>query len=223
MMSEHENFQVKNCGTFTNKEYPFLHVTPNFLCSCDCCGLGCGEVKCPFCIDSLDFESYALKKSSCLEKIESDFILKKDHDYYHQVQQQLHTTKHNYCDFVVCAFSNNSAKFICERILPNNSSWETQVPKLSLFWHTCILPKILGRWYTRNLDLTIESSLDPNCECYCRKKTMNLLLLVPIQDALFPNFTCLLWPFRRYLKLGTVHTAENFQNLNGKKIKKCIR
>ena len=69
----------------------------------------------------------------------------------------------------------------------------------------------------RKLDLTIESSLDPNCECYCRKKTMNLLLFVPIQDALFPNFTCLVWPFRRYLKLGTVHTAENFQNLNGKK------
>ena len=94
MKSEHENFQVKNCGTFMNKEYPFLHATPNFLCSCDCCGLGCGEVKCPFCIDSLDFESYVLKKSSCLEKIESDFILKKDHDYYHQVQQQLYTTKH---------------------------------------------------------------------------------------------------------------------------------
>ena len=69
MKSEHENFQVKNCGTFINKEYPFLHATPNFLCTCDCCGLGYGEVKCPFCVDSLDFESYVLKKSSCLEKL----------------------------------------------------------------------------------------------------------------------------------------------------------
>ena len=119
MKSEHENFQVKNCVTYKNKEYPFLHATPNFLCSCDCCGLRCGNVKCSFCIDSLDFESYVLKKSSCLEKIESDLILKKDHDYYNEVQQQLHTTKHNYCNFSVCAFSNNSAKFICERILPN--------------------------------------------------------------------------------------------------------
>ena len=131
-------------------------------------------VKSPFCIDYLDFESYVLKKSSCLEKIESDFILKKDHDYHYQVQQQLHTTKCNYCDFVVCAFSNNSAKFNCERILPNNSFWETQVPKLSVFWHTCILPEILGRWYARKLDLTIESSLDPNGECYCQKKTNEL-------------------------------------------------
>ena len=129
-----------------------------------------GEVKCPFCIDYLDFESYGLKKSSYLEKIESDFILKKDHDYHCQVQQQLHITKCNYCDFVVCAFSNDSAKFNHERILPNNSFWETQLPKLSVFWHTCILPEILGIWYTRKLDLTIESSLDPNGECYCQKK-----------------------------------------------------
>ena len=100
--------------------------------------------------------------------------MKKDHDYYYQVQQQLHATKRNYCDLVVCAFSNNSANFICERILPSTSFLETQVPKLSVFWHTCILSEILGRWYTRKLDLTIESSLGSNGECYCQKKTNEL-------------------------------------------------
>ena len=63
MKSEHENFQVQMCSTFINKEYLFLHATPDFLCSCDCCGPGCGEVKCPIFIDNLDFESYVLKKS----------------------------------------------------------------------------------------------------------------------------------------------------------------
>ena len=53
MKSEHKNFQVQKCGTFINKEYPFLHAVPDFLCSCDCCGLACGEVKCPFCVDYL--------------------------------------------------------------------------------------------------------------------------------------------------------------------------
>ena len=51
MKSEHESFQVKNCSTFINQEYLFPHATPNFLCSCDCCGLRCGEVNYPFCID----------------------------------------------------------------------------------------------------------------------------------------------------------------------------
>ena len=37
-------------------------------CKCDCCRQGCGEVKCPYCIDGTDFDSYMQKKSFCLEK-----------------------------------------------------------------------------------------------------------------------------------------------------------
>ena len=47
----------------------FLQATLDFLCECNCCGLGCGKVKCPFCIEGLDFDSYVQMKSSCLEKI----------------------------------------------------------------------------------------------------------------------------------------------------------
>ena len=147
MKLKHNNFQVKQCGTFTNKEYPFLHATPDFLCSCDCCGLGCGEVKCPFCIDDLDIDNYLFKKSSCLERnehSETGFSLKRDHDYYYQGQQQLHSTKREYCDFVVYATSSNDSKFVCERILPDNSFWDSLVPKLCSFWRTCILLEILG-------------------------------------------------------------------------------
>ena len=125
----------------------------------------------------------------------------------YQVQQQRHTTKCNYWDFVVCALSNNSAEFICERILPNNSFWKTQVPTLSVFWYNYILPEILGRCYTRKLGLTVKSSLDPNGECYCQKKTDDLTATCSnpekhkcLHYALFPNFTFLVWPLRRFLK-----------------------
>ena len=56
-----------------------------------CCGLGCGEVKCPLCIDRCDFDSYVLKKNSCLEKVTGKFQLKRSHNYFFQVQQQLFT------------------------------------------------------------------------------------------------------------------------------------
>ncbi|KAI8516431.1 hypothetical protein Bbelb_050120 [Branchiostoma belcheri] len=36
-------------------EYPWLHATPDFVCSCECCGQGCGEVKCPYCLKDIDF------------------------------------------------------------------------------------------------------------------------------------------------------------------------
>ena len=45
MNEKHVNFRVVRCGLFINKQYPWLHVSPDFLCSCDCCGKGCGEVK----------------------------------------------------------------------------------------------------------------------------------------------------------------------------------
>ena len=79
--------------------WTFLHATPDFLCKCDCCGQGCGEVKYPYCVDGIDFDSYMQKKSFCLEKNSSVFSLKRDLDYY-QAQQQIHTTGSDYFDFV---------------------------------------------------------------------------------------------------------------------------
>ena len=78
MKKSHVNFQVTRCRMFINKQYPFLHATPDFLTSCDCCGLGCGEVKCPICISDGDFDKYVQKKSSCLEKVNGTFMLKRE-------------------------------------------------------------------------------------------------------------------------------------------------
>ena len=51
MKAEHINFKTIKYGMFINKEYPCLHATPDFISWCKCCGYGCGEVKCPYCID----------------------------------------------------------------------------------------------------------------------------------------------------------------------------
>ena len=49
MNKTHSNFTRTRCGLFVNEQHPLLHAMPDFLTSCDCCGLGCGEVKCPIC------------------------------------------------------------------------------------------------------------------------------------------------------------------------------
>ena len=65
MKCTHANFQLTRCGLFINEQYPFLHATPDFLTSCDCCGFGCGEVKFPICIgEYCDFYKYVTEKSS---------------------------------------------------------------------------------------------------------------------------------------------------------------
>ena len=101
MKEKHKNFKIVKCGMFINKEYPWLHATPDFLCSCDCCGEGCGEVKCLFCIHNCDFESYVSKSLSCLRKDSAgNFWLKKEHEYFYQTQQQLFTVERKYCDLL---------------------------------------------------------------------------------------------------------------------------
>ena len=171
MKLKHENFKVIKCGTIINKEYPYLHATPDFLCSCSCCGEGCGEVKCPYCIDGIDFDSYALRKGSCLESSDSKFVLKRNHAYYYQVQQQIQTTHRDYCDFVVCAFQNEKVDLVQERIFPSQTHWTECLPKLSLFWRICILPEILGRWYTRKMNYIKQQEINLDGDCYCRLKT----------------------------------------------------
>ena len=136
MKKSHTNVQVKKCGLFINQEYPFLHATPDFLTSCDCCGLGCGEVKCPLCIQGANFEDYAALRNSCLVSADGGgFKLKRSHNYYFQVQQQLFTLKerkHN--DFIVYAIDNKgNAHFVMERILPDVQHWDRVLPKLEAF------------------------------------------------------------------------------------------
>lgn len=170
MKRTHVNFQLTRCGLFINEQYPFLHATPDFLTSCDCCGFGCGEVKCPICIgEDCDFDKYVSEKSSCLEKVNGQFQLKRHHNYYYQVQQQLFTVRdRNFCDFVVCGIDKEkNAHIVKERIYPDLKHWQTVLPKLELFWRICILPEILGRWYTRKCFVPVRSP-DVNGICFCR-------------------------------------------------------
>ena len=168
MTKHHKNFKVSKCGLLINKGLPFLHATCDFLCSCDCCGLGCGEVKCPFCIEGSDFENYVTKKASCLVKVNDTFSLKRDHAYYYQVQQQLFTTHRGYNDFIVCSFSEGAATFVHERIYPDKDHWEEQVPKLTTFWRACVLPEILGRWYTKKPTAIAKANVKDGI-CYCKE------------------------------------------------------
>lgn len=149
MEDKHTNLRVTRCGVIINEQHPFLHAMPDFLVTCDCCGEGCGEVKCPIGIEGCNFKDYACKKSACLESRNGKYTLKRNHNYYYQVQQQLHTTKRKYCDFVVygCDAAGNTS-IVIERIFPDNTHWDSVLPKLTVFWRSCILPEILGRWYT---------------------------------------------------------------------------
>ena len=147
MISKHANFKLERCGMFINKDYQFIHATPDFLVSCDCCGLGCGEIKCLISIPNGDFGKYLLKKNCCLEKGEMGMKLKRTNNYYYQVQQQLLTLPdRKFDDFVVCGIDQHgNPNIVCDRIYPDPQHCKTVMAKIEFFWRICVLPELLGR------------------------------------------------------------------------------
>ena len=115
MKEVHVNIKVKGCWHFINQQYPWLHATADFLCSCDCWGEGCGEGKCPDCTKYLSFKEYFTKQEPCLN---TDMTIKDNHRYYYQIQQQLLTTGIKYNDFVVCSIKD-SIEVACQ--------WKTEI------------------------------------------------------------------------------------------------
>ena len=189
MKAAHKNFKLERCGLFINQEYPFLHATPDFLVSCDCCGLGCGEVKCPFTLQHGDFKKYAEENHSCLEEINGKLSLKREHNYYYQVQQQLFTLpERKYCDFVVCGIDSElNAHLFTERILPDTNHKDRVLPKLEAFWRIAVLPEIIGRWYTRGLSVPVPMP-DPGAICFCRAKADTATVTCSNVDCPYKEF-----------------------------------
>ncbi|PFX15596.1 hypothetical protein AWC38_SpisGene20183 [Stylophora pistillata] len=183
---EMEEIAQKSYKWIEAKEYPFLHAPPDFLTCCDCCGLGCGEVKCPLCIQDANFEDYAALRNSCLVTTDGGgFKLKRSHNYYFQVQQQLFTLEErNHNDFIVYAIDNKgNAHLVMERILPDVQHWDRVLPKLKAFWRICVLPDVLGRWYTRWCMVEVNQA---NAARVCREDQH----AVELPDGIFTCSDC---------------------------------
>jgi len=45
----HKNLNISDAGLFVSLERPYIGASPDAIVSCNCCGKGTVEVKCPFC------------------------------------------------------------------------------------------------------------------------------------------------------------------------------
>ena len=129
---------ITDSGLVINPKFPHLGASPDGLIACDCCGLGCLEIKCPYC--SKD----SLPESANF--IDDDSKLKKSHAYYYQVQMQIYLHKVQFCDFVVWTTKGIRV----ERIVAEQEEFFTDViADVNEFYKFCLLPELIGKWYTR--------------------------------------------------------------------------
>ena len=85
MKNTHSNFVVVDAGLSLSSIYPYLGASPDGIVSCSCCGVGCLEIKCPYC-DSEKSIDNIVQKNSCIEKVNDNYILKENHQYFYQIQ-----------------------------------------------------------------------------------------------------------------------------------------
>ena len=107
---------------------------------------------------------------------EDGLELDRTHAYYYQVQTQIFIAKVDYCDFCVCTFpTDNEPCLHIERILPDFEFWSSCLDASSDFFKQCLLPEILGTWFSRKSiasthqsQATKEGEL-ASCKLFCKK------------------------------------------------------
>ena len=83
---QHTNFSIISSGLIISSLLPYLAASPDGIITCDCCGVGTLEIKCPFCRRD---ESPEVAEIWYLSNVTNETRLKENHSYYYQVQAQI--------------------------------------------------------------------------------------------------------------------------------------
>ena len=140
MSEAHDNIQVNESGLILNPAHPHLGASPDGLVVCDCCGEGCIEVKCPYCIRDCKLDETVVIKT-CLKESDGTFQLNRAHKYYYQVQTQLLLSDNDYVDFVLWTMKGL-------HIEPDADVFAEIIAKSKEFFQIGVLPELVGKFYS---------------------------------------------------------------------------
>jgi len=158
IVKDHIDFQLSESGLVINPKWPFIGASPDGVVSCLCCGKGVLEIKCPYSHQNTHIQDVVFQDSRfCIKEVDGSLRLDNSHAYYYQIQTQLFVCDVEYCDFCVSTFveDDESKGLHIERICKNEVFWLECTLKAEQFFKTCLLPEIIGKYYTRpNSSLT---------------------------------------------------------------------
>ena len=183
MKTVHENFEFRSSGLVIHPDHPFIGATPDGVVSCDCCGEGCVEIKCPYCHRHKKLGEHG--GNSCLEKVGDRLQLKKTHEYYYQVQCQIFVCKKDFCDFVVWT----EVDYHYERIEPDVEFWSEALEHARVIFMTAVLPELVGKFISRPTQ--ISTNTDSLAE---QPQTAVPCVLQPVRTPAEPSSSGILSP-----------------------------
>lgn len=144
---------VIKCGLFVDLDKSFLAASPDGLIGDD----AIIEIKCPYKISEMSPKEAIENKIIDCCILENDMLkLKRTHNYYYQVQGQLHVTQRKFCYFVL--WSPKGMLF--EKIERDEEFWKNIEPKLESFFFECLLPEIIDGRIPRNMPVRERQILE---------------------------------------------------------------
>lgn len=146
---KHNNLKCQESGLFVSTDHPNLGASPDGLISCECCGDGVLEIKCPF-TWRFKHPSDACSDDNFYCRLNGDQLaLKTSHIYFYQVQGQMALCQRKYCDFVVWTLRGK----MIERIYFDPKFWSDCVEKINSFYVRFVLPEMFTDRVKRGLKL----------------------------------------------------------------------
>ena len=135
----HININIQAVGLIVSQEKVFLGASPDSFVSCDCCGDGVVEIKCPESLRPTPTNpTPSVLSAHCLTKVNGTMHLSMQHNYYSQVQGLLAICG-KLCDFVVY----NRTDIFVERISFNDTYWMEMQDCLVDFFITYMIPELV--------------------------------------------------------------------------------
>ena len=163
----HTSFELKFTGLHVNAKYPHLGASPDGLVSCECCGEGLLEVKCPYSIRHTSPTSADTPKDFYLKPDnEGTLKLSRTHKYYYQVQGQMAVCERKYTYFVCWTPQG----LHLERIEQDQQFFSSIKPTLDYFFLNVILPGVLRGECTENQCQSPSSKKQKPLYCYCQRE-----------------------------------------------------
>ncbi len=130
------NSHIQQCGLVVNPKFSFLGASPDGKVLSDG-EMGIIEVKCPYTARNMTIkQAIGLLPNFYLKETDDIVHLKRQHNYFYQVQGQLMITGAPYCDFVVYT----PYDMHIERIIPDHALQQQMLDGLAKFFLNHALP-----------------------------------------------------------------------------------
>ena len=140
---------VEECGLYISSDNNWLAATPDGVVhdNTDVAHpIGLLEIKNPYTMKDKNLVEASKVSSFCLKSNDNNMLtLKRNHDYYYQIQCQLYCVDLHWCDFVV----RTNRDMHVERIRRDTQWWDSHLPKFRKFYFDALLPELAEPRHTR--------------------------------------------------------------------------